>query len=1278
MAKQRSSRNSSRRWIGGLGLLALGTAIGLYFLLSNPRAGFLGGGGSEGDSGGFGQASRFEKLVRAASLLENVQYEQALAVYEELGEMDRSVSVLRNRAIASLANVKYNIDLAQEPTNDVEGIRSRLPGLFEQCSGAISEYMRMAPEDPIACQLSVLRDSRWIAVLAAANPIIADEEQANLLKKLERFVEQFPGNAFLATQYNNSAEAMSAIEPEVLQKTVGPLRSAHEANPRNIYLLCLLVQRLVQLKDPSVLDYVEPLAKLLEPFEWKWKMERRPKDLGDLRRALEVGKQDLDGAMSILIGWVGEAKATEGSLVDARSIDVNELAFLDLRDLQGMLQERNSQEAKIKAEPVASFLLDVPGSQVGGSQGVRFYDWDVDTRPEVLVWTQTELLLGQADLKGAWKELARLRLPCPIDGLLAADFFSVDAHRGTPAPRQAETMDPQKQLQASVRHETIRDLLLYGQQGIHLVSIGPIQDGKPTWKLLEESVGLSDLKGVTAVSPIDWESDGDLDLVIIAQGKLVLRENLGSRMFQEASGFSTLGDPSRKALSLAVADIDRDVDLDIVVSFEDGLGVLENIQHGQFRFREFFDSDGKSGKSSFGPAGSLAIAELNNDYSWDLVLGGADSESTSILTATDYKTAAVRFVRQSGLCKEAARIVTGDWNNDARIDVLASTASGVRLCLNQGDGSFSVVSWSELASPQETIPGISLGDIDSDGWLEAISIEGGKPKLFVSESRPENRHLIYRVKGISDPNGGGRNNQYAVGSTMELFGPFGYQARIIEDDSVHFGLAQSDAYSLRTIFVNGLTQGIIDPRSNEVLEEKQVLIGSCPFLYGWDGSRWVLATDLLWNAPLGLQVAKGKVLADRRWEYLKVDGALLKPKDGYYELRITEELWESAYFDHLALLAVDHPAESQWFSNEKVGPGSIAQPSLWGYGATQGPLSAKDSRGRDWIFEVQNTDGVYAIAFEKQYKQGLVEPSYLEIDFGAIDTTRSAQLILTGWIYPTDTSLNIHIDQNKDLESPDPLSLWTVDQVGEFRQTVPFAGFPGGKPKTIVVPLDGLFSSQDHRIRLAHSSQIYWDQIRLGYGASIPISDLDNPQRPMVLASNDPNSLSEVSLKWLTLESAELQYRGFSRELPRTRHEPHWYDYQTVSEQAAWPPLRGKFTRYGDVEPLLVFNDDLLVVMGPGDEMAVRFEIPNEPLPEGWVRDFVLHSVGWDKDAAMNTLEGQSSLPLPFSRMSQYPPGIEDSQEAARVGRMHEKTLTREQSPERFWKRSPARSVGRQ
>jgi hypothetical protein len=97
--------------------------------------------------------------------------------------------------------------------------------------------------------------------------------------------------------------------------------------------------------------------------------------------------------------------------------------------------------------------------------------------------------------------------------------------------------------------------------------------------------------------------------------------------------------------------------------------------------------------------------------------------------------------------------------------------------------------------------------------------------------------------------------------------------------------------------------------------------------------------------------------------------------------------------------------------------------------------------------------------------------------------------------------------------------------------------------------------------------------------------------------------------------------------------------------------------------------------MGSGDEMIVRFELPKDQLPEGWVRDFVLHSVGWDKDAAMNTLEGQSSLPLPFSKMSQYPPGFEDRTEAGWIERLHKKTLTRSQNPESFWKLAPVEST---
>ena len=1222
---------------------------------------------------------RFEQRVRAAAFLENVQYDRALEIYDELlHDEPKSLPILRNRAIASLANVKYHVDLAQDQqANDVEKIRAMLPGLFDDSATAIAEFIAVAPEDPIGYQLSILRDIRWISVLAAANPIIADEEQARLFEKLQEYVGKFPSNTFLVTQFSNAAESLSAVNQNALEQTVEPLKTAHQAHPRNLYLLCVLIQRLVQLKNPAALDYVEPLAKLLEPFEWKWKMERRPRDLSDLRRATEIGKSNAENAMSILIGWVGEAKSTEGSLVDAKSIDVNELAFLDLSDVQKILQNRPPKNAP--APPPAPTLtsIELPEPQSSNTLGTKFYDWNVDTQPEILLWSEKQLTLGALDPNHSWTTLASLDLPWTPTNLLAADLFAVDAHRGTPAPRSPaptspSTRSPDSDLASAMRHETIRDLILFGEQGIAIVLIGPPNENKPTWSILNENIGLEDLKNVSEICPIDWESDGDLDLAIIADGKLVLRENTGNRKFRDVGALSLLPEPNQSITALCAVDLDRDVDLDLVVSSKDSCAILENIQHGQFRFRELFKQSNQPDPSNLSPllanANSLCIADVNGDYSWDILAGSNAAPAQIALTSTDFGQIA-RLKNSYTLTDSPAKILVGDWNNDALIDAFALSDSNLTLLLNQGNSKFTPIPLLDpITSSASANNRFDLGDWQADGWLDLLTISNGKLVLISSTPIPDHYFLTYRVKGISDANGGGRNNQYAVGSTVEIYGPFGYQARIIQNDSVHFGLANHPAYSLRTIFVNGLTQGIIDPKPNEILEEKQVLIGSCPFLYGFNGTNFELVTDLLWNAPLGLQIAKGKVLPDRRWEYLSLPRNLMLPHKEAYELRITEELWESAYFDHISLLAIDHPPELEWISNEKVGPPNIAQPLLWGFDKTYPPQSVTDAHGINWLDATLAHDGTFAIPFQKQLKQGLVEPSYLELDFGSIDLSKPAQLILTGWIYPTDTSLNISIDQNDDLDPPAPLAIWTPDSNGSFQPSIPFTGFPGGKPKTIVIPLDKAFLSEDHRIRLVHSSQMYFDQIRLGYGKTLPIAQRDDPQKPSAMESHTSEAASlPTKLHWLPILSSELHYRGFSLELPRSAHSPHWYDYNTRTLGPAWPPLRGKFTRYGNVLDLISFNDDTLVVMAPGDEMIVRFELPKTPIPEGWVRDFVLHSVGWDKDAAMNTLEGQSSLPLPFSTMQQYPPGQNDRPEAARIDRIHRDTLTREQQPAEFW-----------
>jgi hypothetical protein len=97
-------------------------------------------------------------------------------------------------------------------------------------------------------------------------------------------------------------------------------------------------------------------------------------------------------------------------------------------------------------------------------------------------------------------------------------------------------------------------------------------------------------------------------------------------------------------------------------------------------------------------------------------------------------------------------------------------------------------------------------------------------------------------------------------------------------------------------------------------------------------------------------------------------------------------------------------------------------------------------------------------------------------------------------------------------------------------------------------------------------------------------------------------------------------------------------------------------------------DDDHIVVMASGDEMVLRFALPTAPLPVGWTRDYVLHSVGWDKDADLNTLEGQSSLPLPFASMSAYPPGLADEVKAESVWKLNADSLVPRDMYSSFWR----------
>ncbi len=694
---------------------------------------------------------------------------------------------------------------------------------------------------------------------------------------------------------------------------------------------------------------------------------------------------------------------------------------------------------------------------------------------------------------------------------------------------------------------------------------------------------------------------------------------------------------------MTACDLDRDVDGDFVVGLDGGAGIgyFENLLHGQFRFRPLEDRWTVLGKSK-----TVESAELDGNVSWDFL--GVNDQGIQVVRTVTPEIGKIAATSSQTINAQAVSFSLADLNNDTWTDLLAVTSSGVQL--------FPGIEGGEFASDPMSLDGssaarsLSINDANQDGFLDLLALDSNGLAVYIGEPIENAAYTTVRLRCIADSNGGGRINEYGIGSVLELYSPGRYQAAVVKDDATHFGLGASGAaYNARIIFTNGLTQNSIEPKVNSIVEEKQLPKGSCPFLYAWNGKEMSFVTDLLWNAPLGLQVAPGKTIPDRRWEFLHIPHRFLQARDGGYDLRVTEELWEAAYFDQIELTAIDHPADTLVLTNEKVGPPQIAEPKIWEFERVASVKSVVDQRGQDWQKELASIDQSYSIPFEKRFCQGLVESHYLEIDLGDLSDWNSIQLVLHGWIFPTDTSLNIALSQNPEIDGPQPPSLWIPDAKGEFVCVQPMMGFPGGKPKSIVVDLTGMFQNGDYRVRVQTSNEIYWDQVLVA----------SETRQPKTVATA------------CAMESAELRYRGFSQVVMSTRDQAHWFDYSKTGIAAQWLPMEGFFTRFGDVRSLLLADDDRMVVMGSGDEIVLRFQEPTQPLPDGWVRDFVMHNIGWDKDADLNTLEGQSSLPLPFGKQQAYPAPSSQWREVDRVWRLNRDQLTRQQSMQSFWNRQP-------
>jgi hypothetical protein len=447
-----------------------------------------------------------------------------------------------------------------------------------------------------------------------------------------------------------------------------------------------------------------------------------------------------------------------------------------------------------------------------------------------------------------------------------------------------------------------------------------------------------------------------------------------------------------------------------------------------------------------------------------------------------------------------------------------------------------------------------------------------------------------------------------------------YQKQLYDGVPLLFGMgAYKVVDTVRITWPNGTIQNEMQQAANQapVYEEAQRLSGSCPMIFTWNGTTFEFITDVLGVAPLGASAGDGAYFPVDHDEYVQIDGSSLVAVDGWYEIRVTEELREVAYLDAIRLIAVDHPAAIDVITNDKFKAPPFPEFRLFGVQERTYPIAARDHHGQDVLERLQRRDQTYPDGFARDYA-GVAELHSLELDFGEVAADNRAILVLSGWVDWADGSTFLGMSQHNAAGLILPY-LQVKNAQGEWETVIEDMGIPAGKPKTIVVDLTGKFLSRSREIRIVTNLCVYWDEIFLS-------TDLGAP----------PARLTD-----LHAAAARLRFRGFSEVVihpERKQPERFVYEQMRPLHRWNWNPTPGLYTRYGDVKPLLEAVDDLLVIMGSGDELQLRFDATRLPeLAAGWRRDFLLFVDGWAKDGDANTAFSQTVELLPFHGMPQYP-----------------------------------------
>ncbi len=467
---------------------------------------------------------------------------------------------------------------------------------------AAQRFMEMAPESAVA---------RWLMALVQlqqdpGNPnSVSDAARDQAITLLQEATRLDPDNVVFWYALKMAATDQRAAKPSGLAKSA--MEKAYSLDPRNIYLITewLMLQAVTQ--DPAVENTLVAAKEVLKPLEASVKRRSR----------IELGEQIAKAAQAVRDGnWSlvntsvriiqNVVRPEEVAKSDIASVDIHPLAFVLFKfssefDTQygepmPTWKESTAVKLRIRADNTLAELMDVVA--------MRVMDFTLDGLPDLLVLQPSKLsVLSRTAVDQPWSVMASTDVPAGMTGVLAADLDR-DRRQSLSAPSAEKGADDDNVhfdrvvSETESCHDADPDIVLFGDRGVLVIRNDLDAQGDAPKLVRVENEGLAQLTDVSTGALFDLDHDGELDLVFSSAQGITLWDSGAVLTYVNISEFSQLPPVEVPMTAMVAVDWDRDADIDVIMGEPSGkeVGLLENLRHGEFKWRVFdseFDQLGK-------------------------------------------------------------------------------------------------------------------------------------------------------------------------------------------------------------------------------------------------------------------------------------------------------------------------------------------------------------------------------------------------------------------------------------------------------------------------------------------------------------------------------------------------------------------------------------------------------------------------------------------------------------------------------------------------------------